>query len=227
MPFIKSDCRSYKHNSAEKIPPYNQLIFYHPDLKYNFRLKHFLSADPSERIGLSSATLLDHMKKLDEREDYSFYTPSEKDKIIIKESLEKLPPLVKENFQKNVLGVYFINNFISTGYTDWVMDSRGNVYSVILINPAVFHMNISKILNKRESTCFKEDSSKTEIHINAGGNESAFLYIFLHESVHAADYSLRISDIDEEAYNKVKHKIKRNPERGMFPSCPYRAEDRG
>ncbi|MDH5654307.1 MAG: hypothetical protein OEZ34_00230 [Spirochaetia bacterium] len=201
-------CRKEAVLESHAVPSHNQFQFYRPDLKTDAEIKKYLKSNLIFRFGLQSDPLLNYMKKLDGKEIYSFYSPTESDKKTIQFSIDLLPPLIKQNLQERVIGIYFINHFISTGYTDWVIGHDGKIYSVILINPDVFKMNVSEILQKREKTCFQSNSSSVKIKIHAG-KQSAFDYILLHEAVHSADYSHRISDIDEESYNQIKPFIKR------------------
>ena len=200
-------CRSFQIANVEELPPQNTIEFYFPEINQVSRLQKKLHVKPEDKFGLQSENLLRYMKDLDNQENYSFHTPTENEKKIIRSTLDRLPPLLMDNFKKRVIGVYFIDNFISSGYTDWLTDSEGNVYSVILIHSGVFQKTVSEILEKRESTCFQNDESQINVRIHAGGKENSFLYIFLHEAVHAADYSLRISDIDEKSFNTVKNSI--------------------
>jgi len=149
-----------------------------------------------ERIGGESAIILRYLRDLDGRSDYQFYHPTAREKGEVMRTIARLPLLLRTNLDKNVIGIYFIKNFASSGLTDWVRDENGKLFSFVVLSEAVFRKTVSELLTAREMTCFKRDGSGISVRIDAG-NDPALDYILLHEAVHAADYSLRISPFVE------------------------------
>lgn len=168
-----------------------QLVENHPD----FKPGSFI-----ERIGGGSEIVLDHLKKLDDKDDYSFYEPSSEEiKLIKKEALD-LPPYLKRILDEKLIGVYFVNNLLGSGLTEWVASENGT-YSFIVLDPYVLKKGISELLTEKENTCFIQDSeSDISIRINCGTSYSGFYYILLHEAVHVADYSLRITPYTDNTF---------------------------
>ncbi len=162
------------------------------------------NADSSiiSRVAAPPEFLLSYLKELDGRKDYTPYQPNSREIRIIENSLTILPPLYRQLLKKKLIGIYFINNFLGNGLTDWVVDSSDSVYTVMVFNSSVFSKNMSDLLTEKEQTCFTKDDISYNISIDCGKKYNGFYYILLHESTHAVDYVMNITPYTEIHYKK-------------------------
>ncbi len=167
---------------------------------------HTLQMDsPLQKRFLKTPDLiLKYLKTIDEIDNYSDYKLSEDEKQIIVDIIKLLPDNLKKILMDNLIGIYFVNNFISNGYTEWVIDEKKNIYCFMVFNPDVLKRNISDILTKRENTCFINDDTNISLTVEVSGNYSGFLYILLHESAHIADYLNRYTPYVEDILMEIQ-----------------------
>jgi len=147
---------------------------------------------------------LEYLRKLDEKPNYSSYTPGTKEMEIIRKATEILPPQHKKLINDRLIGIYFVNDFLSSGYTEWVIDSDSNLYFFIVFNPKTLESDISRILTEKEKTAFIKDDSFTDISIDCGKKHSGFYYIFLHEAGHILDYLKNITPYVEKTLIEIQ-----------------------
>jgi len=152
-----------------------------------------------ERTGAIPSNILNHMRNFDSRPDYSGYNPDQADLKIINSSINLLPGHIRKLLNGHLLGIYFINDFLGSGLTDWITDENGNFYCYMVINPLSLKTDLSDYITQKEATCFKNDSETIRISIDCGGGHKGFLYILLHESVHVVDYITHITPYVEDA----------------------------
>jgi hypothetical protein len=142
-----------------------------------------------ERVSASDAMVLENIRGMDQRPDYEFYPLSEKEKSLLKESFQLLPPSFQEVLQERLIGIYFIQDFFSSGLTDFVLSEEGEVYTILFLNPRVFDNTISQLLTYRDNSCFDMADGDLELEIRITGDYSGLLYILMHESAHIIDYT--------------------------------------
>ena len=161
-------------------------------LKTSVRQLKNYSFDPSSPVESRAKNIpgfvLDYLKKLDEKENYKNYSLKEEEMNIIIDSINKLPELHKKVFKERLLGIYFVDNFLGSGFTEWVLDDNKQVYCFMVFNPRVLKNNISDWITHKENTCFINDNPDINIKIDCGIAYNGFLYILLHESTHVVDY---------------------------------------
>jgi len=126
--------------------------------------------------------------KTDKRTDYSSYTPSKGELMMIDGYIAKLPRHIKAVLQDRLVAIYFINNLVGSGITDDIFDQSGALYTVMLFNPASLKTDLSTWLTYRENTCFQRDAPDVKVEINCGTEYTGFLYALTHESAHVVDY---------------------------------------
>ena len=137
-----------------------------------------------------------YIQKSDNK-DYMAYIPSENDMKIIEESINLLPPLHKKIIKERVIEISFINDFMQSAWADWVINKNGDIYCVLAFKRSTLQMDMSQWLNSREKTCFFQDTSEIDIHIDVGTRYSGFLGILLHETTHVVDYIENITPFVE------------------------------
>lgn len=163
--------------------------------------------DPSSallsRTGDVPPLVLNYLKELDKRSDYSAYSISEKDKAVISDAFNNLPPKTKKILQERLIGIYFINNLLGSGLTEWVAGKDGKIYSFMVFNPSLLRKSFSGLMTDKERTAFIYNDKSYDIKIECGEG-SGFQYILLHESTHSVDYSLGITPFADEGIKKQK-----------------------
>jgi hypothetical protein len=154
------------------------------------------------RVSIAPDFLMTYLKELDKKADYQPYSPSVKEMKIIETSLGSLPPAFRRILKKRLVGIYFVKNFLGNGMTDWIIDSHGDVYVVLVFNASVFAKNISRLLTDKENTCFIPNDPDYRVSIDCGTSYNGFLYILLHEATHAVDYIKSITPYTDVQYKK-------------------------
>ncbi len=168
----QENAEALKNNPARKLESY-----------------HFnASTQLIDRLKPIPSFLLEEIKKMDGRDDYRNYTFSPEEKKELAHYLELLPPRYKDVMRKRLIGIYAVSPFMGAGLTDWVMDAKGEVYAIMVINPGVMKKNISEWLTYREKSCFNDDGSGLEVRVDVGVRYSALMYFLLHETAHVVDY---------------------------------------
>ena len=150
-----------------------------------------------ERIKPIPESLLAELKKTDEREDYAAYMPGPSETAAIATVFEALPPLCTEVMRERLAALYFVSNFVSAGYSDWLVNERNEIYTIIIISAEALKTSIDELLTWKEKSCFIDDNSGFEIKISVSPSQKGFTYIMLHESCHAVDYVLGITPFTE------------------------------
>jgi hypothetical protein len=170
----------------------------------NYRFNRFASIQA--RVSLPPDMVLQYLRNLDDRPDYSGHLPTGESMHNLEKAICLLPPLNRSALNRRLLGIYFIPGFMGSGLTEWVTDNRGNVYAFMVLNPMVLKSDLSELLTTKENTCFINDDSDCSIRINAGKQYSGLLYILLHESVHLVDYIKNITPYVDNSINKYQRK---------------------
>ncbi|MBU1076753.1 MAG: hypothetical protein KKH98_05630 [Spirochaetes bacterium] len=159
------------------------------------------------RVKYAPHFVINAWKKWDKKDNYKQYTLNKNEKELVQNSLFRLPYLTRRTLRRRLIHIYFIENFLGYGVTDWVLDKTGQVYFYMIFNPDVLRKNISQVITEKEMTCFKKDTDEIDVKINCMTNHSGFLYILLHESTHAVDYVNNITPYVEPVMAKVTGEI--------------------
>ncbi len=161
---------------------------------------------PESRVALPPGATLRYLEELDERK-YRAYLPGPSERAVIREGLQRLPPLHRDVLKRRVLAFYFIEDFASNGLADWVLGPDGALYCFLAFHPRSLRMSAREIIEQREMTNFIPDDSGLRIEIEAGGAESAWTYLALHELTHAIDYTMRVTPYTEPASRELQQRI--------------------
>lgn len=172
-----------------------------------------------------SLVIMNYLKELDNREDYEAYELSELEKKTLNDELAKLPGLTQKILKERTVGIYFVKNLWGSGITDYIINSNGEIYTFIAINPALFKMNLGDWLSNRDSSCFIKDNFDYEIRFKVPEKATAIQGVLLHETTHVVDYVLKITPYPENGFSEYNRKIKPlstftdNIWRGITSSC--------
>lgn len=197
---ILSNCAD--NNAYDSYPPAQRIESY--------------SFDPSkplhDRIQEPPLAVMDYLIALDKRPDYRPALLDEKELVLCRSAIKALPPHVSAVLRKRLLGIYFIEDFNGSGLTECVADRKGNPYAIMVFNRKALHLTISALLTWKENSAFKTGGGKTSITVQCGDRENAFLYILLHESMHAYDYIVRITPyVDDESRKRFNRSADPTP----------------
>lgn len=153
-----------------------------------------------KRIHLPPDFVLKYLKDLDGKDNYIAYMPNENEKQNIIEQINRLPLLHRKIFSKRLIGIYFIENFTGNGFTEWVLDSKDNIYFFMVFNTSVLRNNMNQGIAYRINSCFFPDENY-EFKVDISEKEMALLYLLLHEGTHGVDYVLRLQNyVDSQSY---------------------------
>lgn len=176
---------------------------------YQFENYFFVKDSPLiSRVQRIPDFLLNFLKKLDKKENYVAYMPNQEELKLIEKTMDELPSFNKKMLEERLVGIYFMENFVSSGYTDITFTKNGKLYCYMVFHPSVLKLSISEWLTKKEKTCFILDNNELDIKIKVN-DQSAFLAILSHESTHLVDYTNEINPyVDDEQKKVVNNKFK-------------------
>lgn len=160
-----------------------------------FRVFENYTFDPksslASRVGLPPPFLLKALRDNDERYDYAGFTLSAAQKNQVEKYFNLLPAATREALQKKCLGIYFVHNFWGGGFTDFVVDKKGELYYFLVFNSGSLQISVNDWLSSKEESGFEFDDLSIRIRAECGksGDEQpGFLYILFHETAHVLDY---------------------------------------
>ena len=160
------------------------------------------------RVGPMPDCVLEQMRIWDGRNDYGIYLPGPKEEKIIRECLDLLPEYLSSALKTRCAGIYFISNLAGSGWTDWLLDEKNNIYCYMAFPGHVLSGNLSSLLSAKEKTCFRD--SDITIKIECGTEYPGFLYILLHEAAHVYDYTVQVTPWVEKTLKNTGHINMRN-----------------
>ena len=155
----------------------------------NLRSYKFDSAAPLiARVKPAPEFLINALRRMDLVDGYSSYAPTPEELALIEKYLTLLPKSHQELLKSRLIAIYFVNNFMGSGLTDYVLDERGYLFAIMAFNPDALKTDISAWMTIRENSCFIKDDPSVRIRVNCGTQYKGFLYALLHESAHLVDY---------------------------------------
>lgn len=174
--------------------------------------------DPSSslisRVRKPEPFIMKYLQDMDGRPDYAPYEPTPKERKMIADALEKLPPLTVKTMKQKLVGIYFVNDLYGSGLSDWLIDDRGEKFVILVFNPITLKMGLSEWLTWKENSAFNPDTPGSGIQINCGNKYQGFYGILIHESAHGVDYILNINPFVEPStlyYDQLQNKKIVNP----------------
>ncbi|MCL1864374.1 MAG: hypothetical protein FWF73_01005 [Spirochaetes bacterium] len=151
-----------------------------------------LNVPLEDRIFDAPDFLIESLKELDETDIYKPYKVSKSDKDNIKKCIMELPKEFKNVLNIKLLGIFFVDEFIGGGLSDYVFDSEGTLYSIIILNPKILKVSMSDWINFRDNSIFNETKGITVKSI-CKPNKLQLLQTIVHEISHVYDYHRHIT----------------------------------
>jgi hypothetical protein len=150
------------------------------------------------RVKKTEGFVLAYVRELDSTTNYTSYLPTANEMNKIKEAIELLPPLHKKVLSNRIAGIYFIDHLLGSGLTEWLIDEKGNIHSIIYINSKVLKMSLNEWLTQKEQSCFIADNTNLSLSIKCSSRLSGVFGILLHEATHAVDYAENITPFTDD-----------------------------
>lgn len=161
-----------------------------------------------DRIRIQDDFVLDYLKKYDDNDSYEFYQPTEQEKVLFEEYLELLPDNYLDVLESRVVGIYFIDNYLASGMTDFVLcQDSDELFCFLVFNPALINVPMEEWITKKENSCFVDTDPNLNINVSIESPYTGLLYILIHESTHVMDYVLSISPYVEPDIGELNSKM--------------------
>ncbi|MCL2154476.1 MAG: hypothetical protein FWH53_02300 [Leptospirales bacterium] len=160
-----------------------------------YRLESYdknLDVTLKDRVFDAPPFVIDYLKKLDKTDKYKPYTISQSDKYEIEKCIAGLPKKIKDVLNIKLLGIFFVDEFMGGGLTEYVFDIKGNLYSIIILNPKILKTSMSDWINYRDNSIFNETDGITVKSI-CKPNNLQLLQTIVHEISHVYDYHVHIT----------------------------------
>jgi len=122
---------------------------------------------------------------------YATHPLSGAERQMLQQALATLPENWQALLRQKLAGIFFVDQLLGGGISDWVVAPDGSVAYTMILNPALFRHTAAEWLDLRENASF----AKGPLHLAAGGWDgvSALTYVLWHESAHLLDYERRIT----------------------------------
>jgi len=158
----------------------------------NLKNYEFDPASPlADRIGPAPKLVLEHLERMDGRDDYEAYEPTEADRQLTLRYLDLLPAWFDAMLKERLVGIYFVENLVGTAFTEFVLDKADTVHAFIAVNPAALRTGLSEWMTAREASCFSGAATgggAPSVFVDCGTKYQALLYALVHECGHVADH---------------------------------------
>lgn len=137
-----------------------------------------------KRVDAMPEWLLQNWRDADKRPNYRNHELTDSERREFEKALAALPAKLRAALDSRVIGLYFIENLMGNGITDWVLDANERTHVYLAFNPAAFKKSVSQLLSERESSPFKGEAG---VKVEAGA-DNGIVYSVAHEFFHAYDY---------------------------------------
>jgi hypothetical protein len=172
------------------------------------------NAPIAERLQKAPAFVLKYLKEMDGRDDYAAYEPTDAEKQLVLQYLDLLPAWFDAMLKERLVAIYFIENYLGSGMTEFILDKTDKVYAFIAINPATLREGMSEWMTSREKSCFSGASTGAgalDVFVDCGKKYQALLYILAHECGHVADYVYHYTPYTEPAIKELGLGVSKTP----------------
>lgn len=163
-------------------------------------------SDLPDRIGTAPDFVLDYWSEQDGRQ-YTTRELSAQERGIVARCLAELPETYKTILTERLIGIYFIEDFLGSGLTDFVLDEGNRIYTILLLNPLTLKDSLTDLVTRKENTCFIADRPGMSIAVTLDERLPGLLYILMHEATHIVDYVNRCTPYVEPDMPEIQGKF--------------------
>lgn len=151
------------------------------------------AAPLEDRVIAPPEMVMDFLRKYDAdyitpEEPYLPYALAPEEEKEVKEMLKKMPARYREIISPRLLGVYFVQNFLGSGLSEYVPGPDGVNYYIMVFNPKTLKDDAADWITWKEKSAFIIDDPAYDLKIDIGSGTSGFYYVFYHEITHVLDY---------------------------------------
>lgn len=146
-----------------------------------------------DRIYTAPQFLLDYYTGIDKAlipadKPYKPYAPTPAELAEARSIISRMPKEYKDKIAPRLLGIYFVENLIGSGWSEWMQGKDGKRYYYMVFNSKVLKMTAGEWITGKEKSVFIMDDPGMDLTIDVGAGLSGFYYIFYHEISHVFDY---------------------------------------
>jgi hypothetical protein len=163
---------SYKNEPVRKLGSYPQ--------KFDLPL--------IERISDAPDFFINHIRRMDKKDNYENYTLNAEEKKIFAEYYLMLPDQYRKTMEKRLVAIYFIKNFSGGGMAEFLFDDKGKMFLIMAFNPQTLKSSLNEWITYRDNSSFRDDKSGITIENDLPKTYLGILHTLVHESTHAYDY---------------------------------------
>jgi len=156
------------------------------------------------RVSKTPEFVLQYLKDMDKEESYASYMPTSDELKLIDSYIKLLPGANQKAMQDTLLGIYFVKNFKGSGFTDFVLDEEGRIYTILILHPDTLRVGFEEWVNLKEGSAFLDDDESVSVKVKCKSDYVGLLYILLHESTHILDYTTPITPYPEPNIKEVR-----------------------
>ena len=125
---------------------------------------------------------------------YKAYLPSKAEQEQLKQSFTALPKNWQSLLKYKLTRIFFVENLIGAGITDWVINRKTNEqFYTIMLNPKLFNTSAQNWLEYRANSMFSDGDYR--ITYANFPPVSALTYALLHETAHIIDFEQHITPV--------------------------------
>jgi hypothetical protein len=161
------------------------------------------NSDITKRIVAVPDSVLSFLRALDGRDDYKTYMPTGEELDMFRMYFALLPSKNRQAVRESTVGIYFVSSFNGAGLSDFILGKRDDLYTMLVINPEVFHKTLSEWISLRENGLFIKTGNDISVRVDCGKKYKALMYVLIHETSHIVDYRFGKTPFVEPALKEI------------------------
>jgi hypothetical protein len=146
-----------------------------------------LTSEFLDRLAFPPAFLIDYLNRMDKTDIYEGYELHEVERGTLADYYRGLPAVFRTVLSEKVIGIYFVENCMGGGMTEFVFGDDGSSYAILILNPETLRKSLSEWITFRDSSSY-EDSTVYSLKSDCGEGYYGLLHTLTHEACHIYDY---------------------------------------